>query len=154
MYNTFNKNYQTRPYQAMGFTLIELMIVVAIIAIILTLALPVYSNYSIRAKIGEALSVANAAKTAASSTCVEDRTLTGLTLERAGHSFTASPYVNSMTISGACVAPVITITTHNLGLTPDPVITLTGDFPDGSGRVAWTCTANVSNIYVPKECRS
>jgi len=154
MYNTFNDNYQTRPYQAMGFTLIELMIVVAIIAIILTLALPVYSNYSIRAKIGEGLSVGNAAKTATSSTCVEDRSLTGLTIERAGHSFTPSPYVNSMTITGACVAPVITITTHNIGLSPDPVVTLTGDFPDGSGRVTWVCTSNVANLYLPKECRS
>jgi len=154
MYNTFNKNYQTRPYQAMGFTLIELMIVVAIIAIILTLALPVYSNYSIRAKIGEGLSVGNAAKTSTSATCVEDRTLTGLTLQKAGHSFTESPYVNSITITGACVAPVITITTHNIGLSPDPVITLTGDFPDGSGRLAWVCTANVANLYLPKECRS
>lgn len=154
MYKTFKKNYQTRPCQAMGFTLIELMIVVAIIAIILTLALPVYSNYSIRAKVSEALSVGNAVKTATTATCVEDRTITGLTLERAGHSFTATPYVNTMTVTGACAAPVITITTHNIGLTPDPVITLTGDFPDGSGRVSWICTANVANLYVPKECRS
>ena len=41
---------------ARGFTLIELMIVVAIIAIIISLALPVYTNYTTRAKVGEALS--------------------------------------------------------------------------------------------------
>ena len=138
-----------------GFTLIELMIVVAIIAIILTLALPIYSNYTIRAKIGEALSVANAAKTATSATCVEDPTLTGLDIDKAGHSFTESPYVRTMTVTGPCTAPVITITTQNIGLSNvDPVITLTGDFPVGSGRVNWTCTANVSNTYLPNECRS
>jgi type IV pilus assembly protein PilA len=154
MHKVFNKNCQTRVSPATGFTLIELMIVVAIIAIILTLALPVYSNYSIRAKVSEALSVGAAAKTATSATCVQDPSLTGLTLAKAGHSFNSSPYVNSMTVSGPCTAPIITITTHNIGVSPDPVITLTGDFPESSGRGNWTCTGNVSNVYLPRECRS
>src|SRR5690606_4550558 len=71
--------------QQSGFTLIELMIVVAIIAIILTLALPVYTNYSIRAKIGEALSVAAAAKTTVAATCMENPILTGLNNDAVGY---------------------------------------------------------------------
>jgi type IV pilus assembly protein PilA len=46
-----------------GFTLIELIIVIAIISIIFTLALPLYSNYMIRAKVGEALSIGIAGAT-------------------------------------------------------------------------------------------
>ena len=55
-----------------GFTLIELMIVIAVIAILLSLAVPVYSNYSTRAKIAEGMSVAAAAKTATRAACQED----------------------------------------------------------------------------------
>ncbi len=137
-----------------GFTLIELMIVIAIIAIILTLALPVYTNYTIRAKIGEALAVSAAAKTALAATCHEDQTLTGLNTTKAGYNFTTSTWVESITMSGDCVTPVITILTRDTGASVDPIITLTGSFVDGSGSVTWTCTSNAPNYHLPDTCRS
>jgi type IV pilus assembly protein PilA len=143
-----------------GFTLIELMIVIAVIAILLSLAVPTYSNYSIRAKIAEGLSVANAAKTATAAACQEDRTLTGLTNNAAGYDFsTAGPsdgYVEDIQVSGACVTPVITIITKNTGAPdPQPIVLLVGDISLGSGRVSWVCFSNnAPNHLLPDTCRS
>ncbi|MBT8063831.1 MAG: pilin [Gammaproteobacteria bacterium] len=138
----------------LGFTLIELMIVVAIIAIILTLALPVYSNYSIRAKVGEALSVGAAAKTTTAATCVENPALAALDNTAAGYSFQESPFVQSIDISGPCTQPVITMTTHNTGASPDPVLVLTGSLSSDSDQITWSCTTTTSYVYVPAGCRS
>jgi prepilin-type N-terminal cleavage/methylation domain-containing protein len=144
---------QTSRRQA-GFTLIELMIVIAMIAVIVSLALPVYTSYTIRAKVGEALSVAAAAKTAVSATCIENPTIDPLTDSSAGYSFTPSKYVASIGFSGSCRDPVITVITRNTGA-PAPInLVLTGDMPDDAGRLNWVCTANTANRNVPAECRS
>ena len=136
-----------------GFTLIELMIVVAIIAIILTLALPVYSDYAIRAKIGEALSVGNSAKTAVSTACQETPNIPAITDENMGYEFDgSSKWVASVTLSGPCTNPVINIQTHQLGANPDPLLTLTGELLDG--HMSFTCTTNGENRHVPETCRS
>lgn len=139
-----------------GFTLIELMIVVAIIAIILTLALPVYTNYSIRAKIGEAVSVAAAAKTSVASTCMEDPTLTSLDNNAVGYAYSSSTWVESITVSEDCLEPVITIVTRNTGApSPPPEITLTGHFESSGGKISWICASpNAPNYLVPSTCRS
>jgi Tfp pilus assembly major pilin PilA len=134
--------------------LIELMIVVAVIAVILALALPVYQNYSIRSKMGESLSVAAAAKTSVASTCVENPPLTGLTNYKVGYSYSPSSWVQSVEVSGDCVEPVITATTRNTGAPGDPEIVLTGNFAAGSQRVTWVCTSSAENYHLPRECRT
>ena len=137
-----------------GFTLIELMIVLAVIAIILTLAIPTYSNYSTRAKIAESLSVAAGAKTAVASTCQENPTITNLTNQLAGYTFQETEYVsNNIVIDGACLAPRITMTTQVTGIQPDPVLTLTGDFTL-AGRITWICVSDGLNAHDPRTCRS
>ena len=154
MFQTQNRTVQSRLSRTRGFTLIELMIVIAIIAIILTLALPVYSNYTIRAKVGEALSVAAAAKTLIADTCQGDPTIAGLTTANSGVDVTPTTYVESIVVSGPCTAPVLTMTTRNTGATTTPVLILTGDLSSRSGHMAWSCTTSQGEkIHVPRTCR-
>jgi type IV pilus assembly protein PilA len=142
-----------------GFTLIELMIVVAIVAVLLSLALPVYSNYAIRAKIAENLSVGNSAKTSVSATCVEDLTISALNNSLAGYSFEAgsnnTDYVESVQASGPCTSPLITITSKNTGQSPPPIILLNGEITKGAGQIRWTCSSdNTPDWLLPNTCRS
>ena len=142
-----------------GFTLIELMIVIAIVAIILSLALPVYSNYVIRTKVAEGLSIANASKTAVSAICVEDRKIPALNNGLAGYQFEETihgkAYVKDVQTTGPCTNPLITVTTKNTGQSPDPIILMTGELPASSGHFKWTCSSdNAPDWLLPKTCRS
>ncbi len=136
-----------------GFTLIELMIVVAVIAIILTLALPVWGDYMIRSKVSEALSVSNAAKTAVSTTCQETPLITALTPQNSGYTFTApTQYIASINLSGPCSQSVITVVTQDTGASPDPILTITGTLENGHMR--FVCVSSGPNKHVPRTCRS
>ena len=136
-----------------GFTLIELMIVIAIIAILLALAIPAYQDYTIRSKVGEGLSVGASAKLAVSETCQTDPLATPAT--DSGYNFTPSKYVLDVAIGGACNAPTITVDTANTGADADPQLVLNGAYDEGDGRYDWNCNIGTAGLpqHVPATCR-
>lgn len=136
-----------------GFTLIELMIVIAIMAISVSLAVPAYQDFTIRARVTEGLSVSASAKVAVAVTCQVSPT-TVPTNASTGYSNSGSEFVQSVTISNTCEEPWIVIRTRNTGASPDVVLSLDGYFDPGSGRISWNChMVRGEKQYLPGSCR-
>lgn len=142
-----------------GFTLIELMIVVAIIGILAAVALPAYQDYTVRAKMSEVIGFAGAAKTAVSE-CIlsEGGTADCITNEDVGLAEAAnitSTYVESVTV-GADAMITVAIQGTNVGDLDAGSLTMTPTYNEQAG-INWVC-ANSANAtigkYMPKECRN
>lgn len=116
------KNLQTMKHSVQkGFTLIELMIVVAIIGILAALAIPAYQDYTIKARVNEGASVTGAVKTAMEVYWSEKGNLTDAFDSTSvfgdddlGLSTVASQYVSQVRISGTATFPRITVALRTL----------------------------------------
>lgn len=136
-----------------GFTLIELMIVIAILAILLAIALPAYQNYSIRATNSECVNLAAAVKTAVAETAQSNGDLaTAVSLADTGVDAAST---NTVVCSDVGVANgVITISSSEAGGGSDGQFTFTPTQASLGAAIEWTCTSSHTNAqHVPASCR-
>ncbi|AVP99121.1 prepilin-type cleavage/methylation domain-containing protein [Ahniella affigens] len=137
-----------------GFTLIELMIVVAIIAILAAIALPAYQDYTIRAQVSECPTLAAGAKTAVAETFQNTGTFPTSNTEAGMAAATeiVGNYVTQVEVSGA---GVITCTFGNDAntLIAGQNMTLTPDGTTNVGSITWQCGGSIDAKYRPSSCR-
>ena len=132
-----------------GFTLIELMIVVAIIGILAAVALPAYQDYTIRAKVSELILASSAVRT---SVTEQAQNLNGMTSSGQGLTIQAGGKIGNadVAMSGAVA---ITGADANIMGTSGITVTLAPSWNSTANTVIWSCEVNPVK-YGPSTCRT
>ncbi|MBI5912154.1 MAG: pilin [Betaproteobacteria bacterium] len=132
-----------------GFTLIELMIVVAIIGILAAVALPAYQDYTVRAKVSELMLAASGVRTAISEKFQTDPSNTAC----AGGGATI-PVVGKIATATVTDDGIVTVTgsTASTSVGQAVTITVTPTYSTLTGTITWSCVGSPSK-YMPATCR-
>lgn len=141
-----------------GFTLIELMIVIAIVGILAAVALPAYQDYTARAQMSEALTLAEGQKSAVVEYYSDNGTFpnTNASAGIANSADIKGKYVASVKVAGDANSATITSTMNASGVNKDisgKTLVLVGK--QNSGSFEWTCKAGtVAEKFLPSSCRA
>ncbi len=140
--------------QQKGFTLIELMIVIAIIGILAAIAIPAYQDYIVRSKVSEGLNMAGAAKLAVAETFDSVGTMPVANSDAGLPTDTSitGTYVTSITVGNGVIDILYNTSVGGNPTANGTTMTLTPATSQGS--MMWTCTGTMSNKYRPANCRS
>ncbi len=130
-----------------GFTIIELMIAVAIIAILATASLIAYQNYTTRARVAESITFADSAKTAVTEYFQSNETFPTSNTEAGLPASISGTNTASVTVTDG---GQINVVTTSLGDIAPVTFSMTPIDTDGS--ITWTCRSNNSQ-YMPSSCR-
>jgi len=149
-----------------GISLLEVIIAFAITSVLVAATMPNYQDYTVRARVNEAMRLAAPAQEALVRTCKNDEKAIVKSNREAGYIYSApsldEDFVDRVTVAADCARKdlIVMVWTYNTGAQPDPIIEWTAKVPSGVTAEGfetpyyWNCRVIRGEFaHVPHECR-